>query len=76
VEGMNIDRHRGSLMKKHASILYLEGRNDDALSELKNAKSHSGDTGIAILEAEILAQTGKDMGRLRLIRQLSRASRV
>ncbi len=55
-----IDSARSQLLKKHASTLYLDGRYTEALSELANARRLGGDTGIALLEAQILARMGRD----------------
>lgn len=60
-DALRIDARRGSLLKKHASTLYLDGRHVDALAELARAKTLSGDTGITLLEAEILATMGRDV---------------
>lgn len=55
-----IDPARSQLLKKHASTLYLDGRYAEALSELAKGRRLGGDTGIALLEAEILARMGQD----------------
>ncbi len=60
-QALALDADRSGVLKKHASILYLDGRYADALADLARAKSLSGDTGIAMLEAEILAKTGQDV---------------
>lgn len=54
-----IDDRRPGLLKKHASMLFLDHRYADALGELERARSLSGDTGIGLLQAEILAQAGR-----------------
>lgn len=59
-EALSIDGDRGPLLRKHASILYLDGRYLEALDALAMARRYTGDTGASLLEAEILATLGRD----------------
>lgn len=69
-QALAIDPWHPGVRKDYATTLYLERRYDEALQQLEQAAQISGDTGIRLLQGEILARLGRDDEAVALYRQL------
>ena len=58
-EALSWSRYDGLRLRQHATTLFLIGQPDEALIELGEAAQFSGDSGIPILQAEILTRLGR-----------------